>query len=33
MSLMQQGSQTARNKNRNIKGTRGIQGAMPKAVK
>ena len=33
MSLIQQGSQTARNRNRKIKGSRGIQLATPKAVK
>jgi len=33
MSLTQQGSQTARNKNKKIKGSRGIQRATPKAVK
>ena len=33
MSLMQQGSQTERNRNRRIKGSKGIQLALPKAVK
>ncbi len=33
MSLIQQGSQTARNRNKKIKGSRGIQLATPKAVK
>ena len=33
MSLKQHGSQTARNKNRKMKGSKGIQFAVPKAVK
>jgi len=33
MSLKQQGSQTDRNKNRKTKGSKGIQSAVPKAVK
>lgn len=33
MSLKQQGSQTARNKNRKIKGSKGTQFATPNAVK
>lgn len=33
MSLKQQGSQTATNKNKRIKGSKGIQFAIPNAVK
>ena len=33
MSLIQHGSQTERNRNKKIKGSRGIQLAIPKAVK